>query len=187
MKTYLNEIKKAMKLLDKKGYLFIGQSVRYSGTSMTHTLKHINEDKKIEVPVFEDTQLGMSTGLSLTNIKVVSIFPRMDFMLLCCDALINHLDKFDEMSDGMFKPSPIIRTCIGSKFPMMPGPQHCQNYYKEFKSMCKNINVVLLDRPEIIYEEYKKAMNSDKPTILIEMSDLYNQDLKEDIKESKEK
>ena len=130
--------------------------------------------------------MGIATGMALEGEKVCSIFPRMDFLICGINQLVNHLDKANEMSDGQFKPKVIIRTCIGSTKPMMPGPQHSQNYYEALKSMCTDVNVVLLDNAETLYEEYEKAMNSDKSTILIEMSDLYNIDVVDDIKESKE-
>lgn len=186
MSNYAEELKKAMKLLADNGYIFIGQNVVAGGTSMFHTLKEFPLKQRQEIPVFEDIQVGMATGMSLEGLKVVSIYPRMDFILLAFNQIINHLDKCEEMSGGLFKPKVIIRTCVGSIKPMMPGPQHCQDYSKELKSMCKNINVVDLDSPEKVYPEYEKAMNSDKSTILIERSDLYNSNLIYDIEKSKE-
>ena len=73
MHTYLEEIKKAMDLLDKEGYFFIGQNMRFSGTSMYHTYKHIPENRRIELPVLEDVQAGLGTGLSLEGFKILSI------------------------------------------------------------------------------------------------------------------
>ena len=183
---YAEELKKAMKLLADNGYIFIGQNVVAGGTSLYHTVKDFPIEQRIELPVFEDIQAGMATGMALEGLKVCSMYPRMDFMLLAFNQIINHLDKCKEMSDGQFNPKVIIRTCIGSIKPMMPGPQHCQDYSKELKTMCKNINVVDLDSPDKVYSEYEKAMNSDKPTILIERSDLYNVNLIYDIEKSKD-
>lgn len=185
--SYLTELTRSMTLLADNGYIFQGQNCTAGGTSLYHTIKHIPLDKRIELPVFENTQMGIATGMALLGYKICTIYPRMDFMLLCMDALINHLDKFEEMSDGMFKPKVIIRTAVGSTHPLMPGPQHCQSYYKELKSACTNINVVLLDSADIIFNEYKKAMSSNKSTILIELPDKYNQELTKDLIESRKK
>ncbi|MEK6878385.1 MAG: hypothetical protein AABY22_02190, partial [Nanoarchaeota archaeon] len=145
------------------------------------------ENRKVELPVLEEVQAGIGTGLSLIGFKVLSIYPRFDFFIIALNQLINHLDKFEEMSSGQFKPKVIFRVCVGSVAPLMPGPQHCQDYYNEIKSMCKNINVVKLDKAEMVYEEYKKAVESDKSTILVEYSDLYNADFAmTDIKQSKD-
>jgi len=53
--------------------------------------------------------------------------------------------------------------------------------------MCKNIKVMELTRADQVYNAYLEAVNSDKSYIIIEHSDLYNLDVKEDIKRSKEK
>ena len=186
MSSYKEELQKATDLLATNGYIFLGQNMIAGGTSMFHMVKHLPIEQRIELPVVENLQAGIATGMAIEGLKVCSVYPRMDFMLLALDHIINHLDKFEEMSDGQFKPKVIIRTCIGSTKPMMPGPQHCQDYSKELKSMCRNINVVILEAPDMVYSEYEKAINSDKSTILIEKSDLYNVNLIYDIEKSKD-
>ena len=184
--TYLDKINKSMNLLDKEGYYFIGQNMMYGGTSMYHTIKDFPKERRIELPVFEDVQAGMATGMALNGLNVCSIYPRMDFLLLSLNQIINHLDKAEEMSDGQFKPRVIIRTCVGSVKPMMPGPQHMQNYTEALKKMVTNIEVVELLKEEDVYPAYERAVNSDKSFIIIEHSDLYNADLKLDIRDGKE-
>ena len=75
MVSYKEELQRATNLLGEKGYLFLGQNMRFGGTSMYHMIKHLPEERRIEVPVFEDIQMGMSIGLSLQGIKVCSVFP----------------------------------------------------------------------------------------------------------------
>lgn len=188
MATYLDEIKKSMKLLSDNGYYIIGQNIKFGGTSMYHTYKEYFEDRKVELPVTEEMQMGIGTGMSLSGLKVLSIYPRFDFLILALNQLVNHLDKAEEMSDGQFKPKQIIRVCVGSTSPMMPGPQHCQNYTEAIKKMVTNIEVRELLNSEDIYKTYEEALNSDKTFIIVEHSDLYNKDFAfKDIKESKEK
>jgi len=186
MNSYKEELQRATNLLGENEYIFLGQNMRFGGTSQYHMIKHLPIEQRIELPVFEEIQMGMSIGMALEGLKVCSVYPRMDFLILGINQLINHLDKIEEMSDGQFNPKVIIKTCVGSTKPLMPGPQHCQNYYNELKTMCKNINVVLLDKAEMVYEEYEKALNSDKSTILIEIPNLYNLNLIHDIEKSKE-
>jgi pyruvate/2-oxoglutarate/acetoin dehydrogenase E1 component len=116
--------------------------------------------------------MGMSIGLSLEGFIPVSIYPRFDFLILAINQLANHLDKIDEMSEGQFKPKMIIRTAVGSSEPLYPGLQHCSDYTESFKHFFKNINVVKLTKSEEIMPEYKKALESEKSTILIEVADL---------------
>ena len=49
-------------------------------------------------------------------------------MILAMNQLVNHLDKMQVMSEGLFKPKVIIRVAIGSKKPLNGGVQHTQNY-----------------------------------------------------------
>lgn len=171
---YKDEIIKAMKMLaeDEKA-VFIGQSVKWKGTGLYWTLEGISNDKKIELPVFEDCQMGISIGMALGGFVPISIYPRMDFLVLALNQLVSHLDKFEEMSDGQFKPKVIIRTTIGSVKPLFPGPQHTADHTEALKLMCKNINIVKLEKKEDIMPAYKKAYESDKSTLLIEIPDLY--------------
>jgi len=185
--TYLDELKRSMKMLiDRGDYYVIGQNTKYGGTSMYHTTKDFPDNRKIELPVMEEVQVGIGTGLSLTGFKVLSIYPRFDFFLLALNQLINHLDKAEEMSSGQFKPKQIFRVCVGSTAPLMPGPQHCNNYTEALKKMVTNIEVRELLNVDDVYKTYEEAVNSDKSFVIIEHSDLYNADFAmTDIKESK--
>ena len=63
---YFDELKKSMEwLAQKNDSFFIGQAVEVPGTAMFNTLKDIDETKRLELPVFEDTQMGISIGMSL--------------------------------------------------------------------------------------------------------------------------
>ena len=74
-KLYKDEILKSMKFLSKNNkVIFLGQSVKYSGNSMFNTLKDIPDNKKLELPVFEEAQLGMSIGLALEGFIPISCF-----------------------------------------------------------------------------------------------------------------
>ncbi len=186
MGTYKEELAKAMELVAAHPKsIFIGQNLIYGGTSMFWTLQNIPKEKRVELPVFEEVQMGMSLGMALEGFIVVSVYPRMDFLICATNQLINHLDKAHEMSDGQFKPVVIIRTAVGSTRPLMPGPQHSQDHTEAFKSMCKHINVVKLERAEQIVPEYKKALEADRPTILVEIPDMYNKDLEDKLKEAR--
>lgn len=188
MTSYLDELQRATNLLAKEGYVFLGQNTIYGGTSMFHTIKHLPESQRIEIPVIEEVQMGMSAGMALEGLKVCTIYPRMDFLILAINQLVNHLDKVKIMSEDQFKlKGLIIRTAIGSTNPLFPGPQHCQDYTEALKLMCKEIKIVRLDYPDQIYPEYVKAMSSDTPTILIEIPDKYNQGLIKDMKDHRER
>jgi len=175
---YKEELTKAMEMLSQdKRVIFLGQNTNY-GDHSYGTLRNIPENKIIEMPIAEDMQMGVSLGLSLEGYIPVTIYDRMDFLILSMNQLLNHIDKVEEMSKGIFKPIIIIRTIIGPKTPLYPGPQHCQDYTEMLKIALTNINIVKLDTNSDIMNEYKKALSSDKSTLFVEVRELYHKDMK---------
>ena len=175
---YVEHLVKAMEYLaDDPRTVFIGQSVKYSGNSIYNTLKTIPDDRKIETPVFEEVQMGLSIGLAMEGYVPVTCYPRFDFLLLAVNQLVNHLDKMEEMTRGSFKPRVIIRTSIGAKVPLNGGLQHTQDHTEAFRKLLDNVDVILLDDKNKIAETYEKALNRDdsKSTLIIEIGESYNQ------------
>ena len=174
---YKDEIVRSMEwLAEKDNTIFLGQSVKYSGNSIFNTLKTVSDQKKIETPVFEEFQMGLSTGLALGGFVPISCYPRFDFLILACNQLVNHLDKIEFMSKGVMKPRVIIRTSIGSKEPLDGGVQHTQNHTNAFQNLLTDVNVVLLNETDEIFPAYKLAYEREdsKPTLIIEWGDYYN-------------
>ena len=173
---YFDELKRSMEMLaEHSDTLFLGQAVDCAGTAMSNTLKDVTGDKKLELPVCEDLQMGITNGLALAGKIPVSIFPRWNFLLLGTNQIVNHLDKFPIISN--FKTRAIIRTGIGSVRPLHPHHQHTGDYTEAFASMCNNLEVIRLDEPEDIFPAYTKALTREdgKSTILVEWGDYYSE------------
>ena len=100
---------------NNKKSIFIGQSVSYPGNLIYKSLLKVPKSKKFEVPVFEDNQMGISTGLALAGYLPITTYPRFDFFILSMNQLVNHLDKIEIISKGNFKPKVIVRVLVGSK------------------------------------------------------------------------
>ena len=178
MLTYVDELKSAMNsLATHDDSIFVGQAVQYPGTGMHQTLSEIDESKKLELPVEEDFQLGLSIGLAIAGMIPVSIFPRWNFLLLATNQLVNHLDKLKELFQTDLTPKVIIRTAIGSVDPLHPGPQHVGDFSEPFKLLLPRVEVVRLDEKSQIFPEYERALNRTDgvSTILVEWSDKYNE------------
>mgnify|MGYP001574843963 FL=1 len=132
--TYKEAITNAMGMLaEHQNTLFVGQTVIYGGQAMFATLRDVPKDRRIEMPVAEDFQMGFCTGLALEGFIPVSVYPRWDFLLLAANQLVNHLDKLPLM--GNFRPKVIIRTGVGPTVPLDAGPQHTQNHTAAFRLM----------------------------------------------------
>ena len=175
---YFDELKRSMEwLAEKPDTLFIGQAVAYPGTAMSNTVKDINSNKLLELPVAEEMQMGMSLGLALDGQVPISIFPRWNFLLCGINQLINHIDKVEEMSSGGYKPKIIIRTGIGSIDPLHPQSQHVGDFTDAIRAMATTIDIIRLEEPEEIFPAYEKAYLRDdgRTTICVEYGDYYSQ------------
>jgi pyruvate/2-oxoglutarate/acetoin dehydrogenase E1 component len=173
---YFDELKRSMDFLAQdRRTVFLGQAVAVAGTAMTNTLKDVPPDRLIELPVAEEMQMGMTTGMALTGMIPVSIFPRWNFVLCAINQLVSHLDKVQVMSNGGYKAKAIIRTGIGSQRPLHPQYQHVGDFTDAIRAMCTTIEVIRLEEPSNIYPAYEKALLRDdgRSTILVEYGDFY--------------
>lgn len=174
-KNYREEVKNAMNTLaEDERVVFIGQTVGCKGSAIYDTLSNVSIDKRIELPIMEEVQMGMATGMALAGYIPVAIYPRFDFLTLATNQLVNHLDKINIMSHGDFNPTVIIRTMVGSKHPLYPGPQHCQDHTDAYKLMAPNINFTKLTSAEKVVPSYIEALHRKGSSMLIEIADLYN-------------
>jgi pyruvate/2-oxoglutarate/acetoin dehydrogenase E1 component len=175
---YFDELKRSMDFLAQDPRtVFLGQAVAVPGTAMTNTLKDVPRERLIELPVAEEMQMGMTTGMALAGQVPVSIFPRWNFLLCAMNQLINHLDKVQVMSNGRYKAKAIVRTGIGSQRPLHPQHQHIGDYTEALKTMCTTIEVIRLDEPADIFPAYEKALLRDdgRSTLLVEYGDFYGE------------
>lgn len=157
--------------------LFIGQAVGAAGTAMSGTLSGVPADRRIELPVAEEMQMGMTIGLALTGLIPVSIFPRWNFLLHAMGQLVNHLDKVRAMSEGGFSAKAIVRTAVGSERPLHPQPQHVGDFTAAVRAMCTDVDVIRLDDPSAVFPAYEKALlrEDGRCTLLVEYGDFHNE------------
>jgi pyruvate/2-oxoglutarate/acetoin dehydrogenase E1 component len=163
---------------EQRRAIVIGQAVKYPGTGMSKTFEKVPPEKLIEFPVMENTQLGVSIGLSLAGFHpVLSVFPRWNFLLAACDQLVNHLDKLPIYST--YKPSVLIRVASGNPSPLDPGPQHIGEYSPAFKLLLKTVRIAQLFDPNKIVEEYACQFSAGGSAIIVEYPSLYDQAVRE--------
>jgi pyruvate/2-oxoglutarate/acetoin dehydrogenase E1 component len=171
---YLDALTESMKLvMDDPSTIFIGQQIVYYGNPMSKTIEGLPKERMIETPVMEEVQMGMTIGLSMTGKRVVSFYPRWDFLICAANQLVNHLDKLEIMSDGDWKPNVIVRVGKGSDTPLDPGHQHKADYTEEFSSILKHTTVIKLDTADKILPAYKRALSEGGPFVLVEYPELY--------------
>jgi pyruvate/2-oxoglutarate/acetoin dehydrogenase E1 component len=175
---YFDELKRSMEFLaaDPR-VMFLGQAVAVPGTAMSNTLRDVPPEKLLELPVAEEMQMGLSTGLALDGKIPVSVFPRWNFLMLALNQVINHLDKLSVMSNGGYRPKVIIRTGIGSERPLHPQYQHVGDFTEALRLMCTTIDVIRLDEPDQIFPAYEHALNRQdgRSTIIVEWGDYHSE------------
>lgn len=175
---YFDELKRSMNYLAQDPrIIFLGQAVAVDGTAMSNTLKDISPSRLIELPVAEEMQMGMTTGMALTGLVPVSIFPRWNFLLCAISQLVNHLDKIQVMSSDGYKTKAIIRTGIGSERPLHPQSQHVGDFTSAIQMMCSTVEIIRLEEPSDIFPAYQKALMREdgRSTILVEYGDFYSE------------
>lgn len=175
---YFDEIKRSMEFLaaDPRT-VFMGQAVAVPGTAMSNTLKGVDAKRLIELPVAEELQMGMTTGMALAGLVPVSLFPRWNFLLCGISQLVNHLDKLAVMSNGGYRAKAIVRTGIGSERPLHPQHQHVGDFTAAIQSMCSTIEVIRVDEPAQVFPAYERALLRDdgRSTLVVEWGDYYGE------------
>jgi pyruvate/2-oxoglutarate/acetoin dehydrogenase E1 component len=173
LSPYKDELTKAMTFLaQKEDTIFVGQQIVYAGNPMSTTLGEVPKEKMIELPVMEETQMGMSLGLAMTGKRVITFYPRWDFIISATNQLVNHIDKYELMTEN--KVNILIRVGKGADTPLDPGHQHKANYIEEFKTMCPNIEIHDLKTWQDVELSYKYAIENGGIHILTEYPELYN-------------
>lgn len=172
---YKNALINAMTFLgEKSDTIFIGQQIVWYGNPMSSTLDGVPKNKLIEVPVFEESQMGMSLGLAMDKKFVITFYPRWDFLVCAMNQLVNHVDKLQDMSNNQWVPNIIIRVGKGGSYPLDPGHQHKANYFSEFKPFLKNATFYDLTKQEDIIPAYMDAYKNGGISLIAEYPELYN-------------
>lgn len=171
--TYKDTLSEIMTdLSNDENVVFIGQQIVYRGNPMSTTLDTVAKNKMIEVPVMEESQMGMSLGLAMTGKLVVTFYPRWDFLILASNQLINHVDKYELMTNENVHI--IVRVGKGSDEPLDPGHQHKGIYDNEYKSMSKSINYYNCKTVKELKESYNFAIKNKGIYVITEYPQLYS-------------
>lgn len=164
--SFQTAVVQAMNCLAKDPHaIFVGQSLKWDGAAIFHSLEGVPLAQREEFPVAENLQLGYCTGLSLMGRLPICIYPRMDFLLLAMDQLVNHLDKLPTFG---WKPKVIIRCRVGQKTPLDAGPQHTQNHTKALYSMLETVKVLEVCTPAKVEWAYNEAIKYELSTLIVE-------------------
>lgn len=127
--SYVQAIREAhLQLLESDPRVFvIGQglwSPWYAGTSVLDLDKKFGRDRVIDSPVCENATTGAAVGAAIAGMRPIVFHPRMDFMLLAVDPIVNQAANWSYMFAGQVNVPVVIRASINRGGEQ--GAQHSQ-------------------------------------------------------------
>jgi acetoin:2,6-dichlorophenolindophenol oxidoreductase subunit beta len=142
----------------------------YVGNSMKDLDKDFGVDRVIDSPVSEAACTGAAIGASLCGYRPVIIHPRMDFMLLTIDQVVNQAAKWSHMLGGQAHPAVTIRSIINRGGEQ--GAQHSQALHAWFAHI-PGLRVVLPATVRDARDLLISSVLSDDPVLYIDDRWLY--------------
>lgn len=127
--TYAQAIREAhAQLLASDPRVFLlGQglwSPWYAGTSLKDLDKEFGRDRIIDSPVSENAVTGVAVGAAIAGMRPIVFHPRMDFMLLAVDPIVNQAANWAYLFAGTVTAPVVIRAAINRGGEQ--GAQHSQ-------------------------------------------------------------
>lgn len=162
--------------------IFMGQAVAVPGTTMSTTIRDVPPSQRLEMPVAEDMQMGMATGMALGGFLPICIFPRWNFLLCAANQIVNHLDRLPLYSRRGYHPKVIIRTAVPSTHPFNPGAQHDDDFTEPFRLMLRTIRIFTMRDTGDILPAYRAALRSDASSLMVEYTDCYKNERASEMK-----
>ncbi len=182
--TYAQAIREAHAQLlatDSRVFL-IGQGVRnpwYAGTSLQDLDKEFGTHRVIDSPVSENATTGAAIGAAITGMRPIVFHPRMDFMLLAVDPIMNQAANWSYLFAGRASVPVVIRAVINRGGEQ--GAQHSQALQALFAHV-PGLKVVMPATPYDAKGLLIAAVRDGNPVLYIDDRWLY--DLQGDVPES---
>lgn len=175
--TYAQAIREGFaQLLERDKRVFaIGQGVWspwYVGGSMRDLDTEFGRDRIIDSPVSEHAITGAAIGAAMAGMRPIVIHPRMDFMLLASDQIVNQAANWCYMFGGRVSVPVTIRAIInrGSQ----QAAQHSQAMHAWFAHV-PGVKVVMPATPYDAKGLLIASVLDDNPVLYIDDRWLYDQ------------
>ncbi len=142
----------------------------YVGATMRDLDTEFGVDRIIDTPVSELACTGAAVGASLCGYRPIVIHPRMDFMLLATDQIVNQAAKWSHMLGGAASPALTIRAIVNRGGEQ--GAQHSQALHAWFAHI-PGLRVVMPSTPKDARDLLIASVLSDDPVLYIDDRWLY--------------
>jgi len=84
----------------------------YAGTSLQEIEKEFGRNRVLDSPVSENATAGVAVGAAIAGMRPILFHPRMDFMLLAVDPIVNQAANWSYMFGGQVGVPVVIRSVI---------------------------------------------------------------------------
>ncbi|MBI2524616.1 MAG: alpha-ketoacid dehydrogenase subunit beta [Candidatus Rokubacteria bacterium] len=175
--SYAQAIREAFaQLLAQDSRVFvIGQglwSPWYVGTSMQDIDTEFGRERIIDSPVSENATTGAAIGAALAGMRPIVVHPRMDFMLLAVDQIVNEAANWHYMFNGRVNVPVVIRPVINRGGEQ--GAQHSQALHAWFAHV-PGLKVVMPATPYDAKGLLIAAVHDGNPVVYIDDRWLYGE------------
>src|SRR6185369_14236662 len=168
--TYAQAIREAhAQLLTADPRVFvIGQglwSPWYAGGSLDQLEQEFGRGRILDSPVSENAVTGMAVGAALAGMRPIVFHPRMDFMLLAADPIINQAANWSYMFAGQISVPLVVRAVINRGGEQ--GAQHSQALHAMFMHV-PGLKVVMPSTPADAKGLLCAAMDDPDPVMYLD-------------------
>lgn len=173
--TYAAAIREAFAQLlrtDPRVFVF-GQglwSPWYVGSSMIDLDKEFGRDRVLDSPVSENATTGAAVGAAIAGMRPIVVHPRMDFMLLAVDPIVNQAANWSYMFAGKVSAPVVIRAIINR------GGEQAAQHSQAVQAMFMHVPGLKLVMPATPYDAkglLVAAVNDGNPVMYIDDRWLY--------------
>src|SRR5580698_9243599 len=102
----------------------------YAGSSLADLDREFSCGRVVDTPVSENATTGLAIGAALAGMRPIVFHPRMDFMLLAVDPIVNQAANWSYLFQGRIGVPLVIRAVINRGGEQ--GAQHSQALHATF-------------------------------------------------------
>jgi pyruvate dehydrogenase E1 component beta subunit len=143
----------------------------YAGTTLSDIDKQFGRERVIDSPVSENATTGAAVGAAVAGMRPIVFHPRMDFMLLAVDPIVNQAANWSYMFGGQVNVPLVIRAVINR------GGEQAAQHSQALQALFMHIPGLKLVMPSTPYDAKGlliAAVNDGNPVMYIDDRWLYD-------------
>lgn len=144
----------------------------YAGTTLQDLEKEFGRHRVIDSPVSENATTGAAIGAAIAGMRPIVFHPRMDFMLLAVDPIVNQAANWTYMFAGRVGVPIVVRSVINRGGEQ--GAQHSQSLQAFFMHV-PGLKIVMPSTPYDAKGLLIAAVNDGNPVMYIDDRWLYDE------------